>query len=359
MPRMLRIVGLNNPVIGIEELKIGQVKTSEEKLEKWKRLREDFKLDEVVAQGKTEFERILLLKRWVRSRWNHGWNNTKPPLDAYEILKHAEKGETFTCGYYALVLSECCLSFGYQTRRLGIRVRDTEFPANPQNHGHVVAEVWSNDFSKWVLMDADKNCHYEREDVPLSALEIREAWLNGEEDKVKQILDEPHFVVPTRCEAIPEWDSEELKRQFLIFGRHKTMPFYHYLEVTENGVGKPRVRWTDRHSPPQLIYNGKPHPQNATYVDRKTDFDWTINRTHIALECKRSDAFDNYLTVKLTHSMPDFKEFRTKIDAGPWERAESTFTWQLKLGLNRITCRAMNIFGVEGPESFVEVEYSE
>ncbi|KYH39959.1 MAG: hypothetical protein AYL32_014030 [Candidatus Bathyarchaeota archaeon B26-2] len=359
-PRMLRIVEFENPVIGLEEEKFGRIKTPKEALEKLRRLREDFRLDEVVSGGETEFERILLLKRWVRSRWNHGWNNTKPPPDAYEILKHAERGETFTCGYYALVLSECYRSFGYQSRRLGIRVKDTEFPANPANFGHCVTEVWSNEFCKWVVMDADKNCYYEKDGVPLSALEIRDAWLNGEEEKVKQVFDEPRFVIPTRCEANPMLDDEEeLKRQFFIFSQHKSMPYYHYIEVTENSLGKPKVRWTDRHSPPQLICNGKPHPQDAIYVDRKHDFNWQLNRVHIALECRRREAFDNQLSVRLTHSMPDFERFEAKIDAGPWKPVESEFTWHLKIGTNRLACRAVNIFGVKGPESYVVVEYKE
>jgi len=183
--RLVRMVDFENPIIGEEESRFGEIRTSEERLKKLKRLREDFKLDEVVAPGRTEFEKLLLLKRWVRSRWNHGWNNTNPPWDAYEILKHAERGETFTCGYYSFVLSECYRSLGYQARRLSIRVKDTEYPANPHNHGHNVCEVYSNEYNKWVLMDADKNCHYEKDGVPLSALEIREAWLTGEEDTSK------------------------------------------------------------------------------------------------------------------------------------------------------------------------------
>jgi len=358
--RLVRIVDFENPIIGEEELKFGKIRTSEERLENLRRLRKDFKLDEVVAPGRTEFEKLLLLKRWVRSRWNHGWNNTNPPWDAYEILKRAERGETFTCGYYSFVLSECYRSFGYQARRLNIRVKDTEYPANPHNHDHNVCEVYSNEYNKWVLMDADKNCHYEKDGVPLSALEIREAWLNGEEDKVKQVLDEPKFVIPKRCEKVPEWDNEEeLKRQFMIFNRHKIMPFYHYIEIIDNDAGKPRIRWTDRHSPPQLMYNGKPFPQDVVYVDKKDEFDWKMNRTHIALECEDSNVVTNRLRVKLTHSMPNFKEFEAKIDAGPWKKVESTFIWQLKPGINRLACRAVNIFGVRGPESWVEVEYGE
>ena len=70
--RLVRIVDFENPIIGEEELKFGKIRTSKERLEVLRRLREDFKLDEVVAPGRTEFEKLLLLKRWVRSRWNHG-----------------------------------------------------------------------------------------------------------------------------------------------------------------------------------------------------------------------------------------------------------------------------------------------
>jgi len=359
-PKLIRIVDFENPVLTERELRFGKFRTPEHRLNELKRLRTDFKLDKVVADGKTEFEKFLLLKRWVRSRWNHGWNNSNPPLNAYEILKRAEKGETFTCGYYSHVLCECYRSLGYPSRRLSIKVNDTEFPANPFNYGHTITEVWSNEFCKWIVMDADLNCYYEKDGIPLSALEIRRAWLKGKVDEVKQVTDEPKFVIPKRCEANPLLDNEEeLKRQFLIFSSYKTMPYYHYIEIIDNFLGMPKIRWCDRYSPPQLMCNGKPYPQDALYVDDVRDFNWQINRVNIALKCKGRKVVNNMVKVKLSHSMPDFAYFEVKFDAGPWKPFKNKFIWELKFGTNRLTCRAVNIFGVRGPESYVVVEYKE
>jgi len=358
--RIVRIVEHENPVITKEELKFGKIRTFKERLESLRRLRVDFNLDMIIADGNTEFEKLLLLKRWVRSRWNHGWNNTNPPWDAYEILKRAESGETFTCGYYSFVLCECYRSLGYPSRRLSIRVEDTEFPSNPFNFGHTITEVWSNEFRKWIVMDADLNCYYEKDGIPLSALEIRQAWLSGEEERVKQVLDDPKLVIPERCEVNPLLDDpEELKRQFLIFTQHKTMPYYHYIEIIDNYLGMPKIRWCDKHSPPQLMCNGKPYPRDAVYVDRKDDFDWQINRVQISLEFKTKNVVENMLYVKLVHSMPDFDHFEAKIDAGAWRTVKNRFIWNLKQGTNRLSCRAVNIFGVKGPESYVVVECKE
>ncbi len=354
---MLRILNQDNRILTKEALRFGKVKTDQTRLAM---LRREYKLDDVVSEGKTEFERLLLLKKWVRSRWNHGWDHTplEPPADAHVILKHADRGETFTCGTYSLVLRECYLSLGYQARVLGIHTRYSEFPKNPHNFGHCVTEVWSNDFRKWVVMDADKNCHYEKDGVPLGALEIRRAWLQREEEKVRLVLDTPKYVVPKKSPpSLPEWTEEEMVRQFRIFGSHKTLPYYHYIQINNNSLGMPVTRWTDRYSPPQLILNGKPHPHNVRYVDREIDFNWPVNQTHMSLECRSKKTLDRFLKARLTHSMPDFQEFQVKIDYGSWSVTRDRFLWELKPGFNRLACKAVNTFRVEGPESFVKVEY--
>jgi len=39
-------------------------------------LRQEFALDAVVAGIDREWEQLLALKRWVRSRWDHGWSRS-------------------------------------------------------------------------------------------------------------------------------------------------------------------------------------------------------------------------------------------------------------------------------------------
>src|SRR5438045_147699 len=48
-------------------------------------------LDTVVAQGKTQFEKIVLLRRWTRQQWEGGQSFYYPAWDAVEILDLVKK----------------------------------------------------------------------------------------------------------------------------------------------------------------------------------------------------------------------------------------------------------------------------
>ena len=46
------------------------------------------------SSAETELQTILALKRWVRSRWDHGWSMSYRTADAL-ILREAGRGEQF------------------------------------------------------------------------------------------------------------------------------------------------------------------------------------------------------------------------------------------------------------------------
>ena len=125
-------------------------------------LREKYELDAVVAGGRTEFEQMLLLKEWVRNRWDHGWSREPEARNALEILEAAELGSDFNCGYYSVTMMQSLLALGFVARRAGIAKAQSEWMALDEgNIGHSVPEVYSHDFHKWILLDADMNVHYE------------------------------------------------------------------------------------------------------------------------------------------------------------------------------------------------------
>ena len=47
-----------------------------------KELRERYELDDVVSSCRTEWEQMLLLREWVRTRWDHGWSKAASPNNA-------------------------------------------------------------------------------------------------------------------------------------------------------------------------------------------------------------------------------------------------------------------------------------
>src|SRR5262249_54830283 len=148
-----------------------------------KALRERYKLDQVIAPGKTEMEQLILLRHWVRNQWHCAWEGGAdawmPPWDALIILDSKDQPGCLTmCTHYAAVYTQCCLALGWNARHCIL------------DH-HCTAEVYVNQHRKWVMMDAgnskerpDCNLHFERNGVPLSARDLMLAHPSAKPDDI-------------------------------------------------------------------------------------------------------------------------------------------------------------------------------
>ncbi len=128
-------------------------------------LRRLYRLDTLVSGAPTELEKMMRLRSWVRKTIPRGApKNVDYNFNALDVLSRAGKGETFFCSEYATVFVQCALSVGIIGRYVGLF------------KGHVVAEVWSDQFAKWIVMDVDNDLHYEHNGIPLNALELHRIW---------------------------------------------------------------------------------------------------------------------------------------------------------------------------------------
>ena len=148
-----------------------------------KQLKQRYNLEKVVEGETDEWKRILLLRHWIRA--NIEIENANPAEtrgDPFGILDSALAGGRFHCTHYSRVLHAVLNSFGYVTRRLGCG------PGLIDDGGHHgVNEVWVNKLSKWVIVDAKYDSHFEKDGVPLSALEIRDLIWQGEKELIVRI----------------------------------------------------------------------------------------------------------------------------------------------------------------------------
>jgi hypothetical protein len=138
-------------------------------------LRRAEKLDQVVAPGKTQFEKTVLLRGWARRQWeHHSGSFAYPPWDAAEILRLARGGNRGFCAQYAVVFLQAAVS-------LGLHARYIDLP------GHFLTAVWSDAHYKWVAMDPYLDLHYERRGSPLSGMEMHLASLRGEPGGIEAV----------------------------------------------------------------------------------------------------------------------------------------------------------------------------
>lgn len=304
-----------------------------------KLLRERWRLDQVIGSARNEFEKFLRLKRWTRQQWEDGWSRGTlefvPQWDAMVVLELASRKLSLgMCTHYASTFVQCCLALGLQAK-----VCITT--------AHCVAEIWSSDHGKWVMMDPGCDVddgrkgtrHFERHGVPMSAHDLSLATENQNFDGLREICDP---------EAIGGSDTENASRyyQFCATLRNNYLTSL-YPEEPEHGA----VTYTyDGH----VWYESEsmPLPQFSVTSRRPGDFDWSVNQTSIALQ---QGSEPNSVTVLLDTVTPNFANYLVRVNEGGWKPSEERFVWKLTKGDNTLQVKSSNQFGVDGTESSVVV----
>lgn len=331
-------------------------------------LREKYRLDDVISSGKSEFEQVLLLREWVHTRWKHGWSREPGPRNALEILAAVEAGHDFNCGYFAITMMQCLLALGFVARNLSICKPASEWMAEGEgNLGHSIIEFWSHDYHKWILLDPDLNVHYEREGIPLSVLEIHNAWVTRRWDEVEMLTGPTPFRVTDKAisgagTAFANLDNQAAEMQ--IFGwnevgdyySHVTLPMHNRQHSSDESA--PTLHWVDAYTPPRLVsYN---RPTGGTFTSDVNDLYWSVDQVQINLkvDAEAWELRDAVLSVALDHSMPNLDRLLVRIGDEEWRASAPEFTWKLRPGKNQIMAKCVNQFGREGHVSRILLRFN-
>ncbi|MCG3198986.1 MAG: hypothetical protein GHCLOJNM_03493 [bacterium] len=309
---------------------------------KMKLLRDRHELAKVVEAGKTDLEKLHLLARWARGRWE-GWDDGvygySPQWDALEILDWgARKLGHCMCAHYAVVFVQAAAALGYPAREVILDY-------------HCLAEAWSDEYGKWVVVDVGllpnypESLLYFENGVPLNALELHRRYLAG---TIASVTSSPPPNAP-----LPEFWNRfgDLYTRFAIPLRndHLYVP-----EPQELRHGRDQYRWdgflwwTDSLDPE--------YPEFSLQSNRPEDFYWTLNKTLIDLEDTETAGA---LRVRLSGPIPNLRTFQLKrSEDDAWRDSPAEFDWNLKPGVNRLQARAVNTMGRELPPNALTLEYS-
>lgn len=314
---------------------------------KLRELRERYRLDEVVAPGKDEFERQVLLLDWVHHRFKKFGRPSTEARGALEILAAIEKGHAFFCTQYAHVFVSAAASLGWVDRELALR-RHRDPPGGGSSE-HSTTEIWSNRHRKWVMMDPTANLHIEKGGIPLDAWEIRQEWfrsggeglvfLVGKERKAHRKADLPIFL--GRFEGFGDLTvpADELDKYGFIGYIPNTDLMDAGLDYGKMFIVKDEIcegtRWHVRTVPA--------NPAKDPY--------FPIGQAALSLSPE-----GERIRVELKTLTPNFETYRIRLDGGAWERSGESFLWTIHPGANRLEARSVNRFGVEGPISTAEIE---
>jgi len=312
------------------------------------RLAEREHLRDLAGSGR-QFDQILRVKNWVAAQWPEGVPTPNPPWNAMIVLDWIRAGKTGgACGQYAQVLLQSLAALGFSARYVEIGSLD-----NP--YAHFVTEVWSNDFDKWVLMDADYNVHFEHNGIPLSVLELHDALLDKTLAGVRPVLGtsrEGHpapDMWPKQTAEFYHYVRYHLKADHL--ARPDEPPFDRFNDMI--GLEDPRVE------PWERSQVESPFPKERLTRLRTSDRDALYGRLNqIRLEVVSKPTG---VAFGLRHNVSEFDHYEFRIidadgAATAWQSLrESLLPSPLSEPGSSLEVRGVNVRGIAGPSTRITV----
>lgn len=312
-----------------------------------KRLRRQYKLDDVVAGAPSEFELMRRLAAWSATRWKRmHLAESYPPYNALEILAPHEDGTPVGgfCQQYNIVFLQACESFGLVGRLVSIG------PGNLTDKvrgGHEAVEIWSNEFGKWVYIDGNTAWYAVDKETkgPLSLWQLRDRQLAASRGTKHRPLD-----VVTLAETKYEWAD------FMHWARLaelRLIPRSNFLEQQSPLPLNQGMRgwfwtghyvWTDDQTPARLLYQNR--------IIKRDNFEWTLNQTHVVLEATNDPG---KLRVHFETNTPSLDGVFVTINKQDEQQVMSPFVWSLQSGMNRLNLVPRNTAGRNGVHTYVLV----
>jgi len=211
-------------------------------------------------------------------------------------------------------------------------------------------EIWVNKFHKWFLSDAKFNHHFEKNGVPLSALEVRDEYLKNKAADV--VLVKGPDRIPIETDSL-----KDVKGVYVRHNKDWFASWYTWLEWDKTSTRftawpmfntKMNMYKDDYFSSHTWIWDGKPHwaynTDEITYQDKRDAIEWTPNVINAA-----ATTSGDHAKVVLKSVTPNFKEYEMNGD-GSWVRCDSVVELPLDKDKQEVAFRAVNAAGVAGPE---------
>jgi len=360
------------------------------------KFRNKFKLDKIVEGANSEFEKMMRLLHWayrVPVKENpYSWNGndiavykkadagTKElekdysNIDVWDWIPLETEDESMPqlqwnyekrrrdamCNFSNLTLQAALMSMGYQARFININSEAVS--------GHEITEVWSNEFNKWIYMDATRDYYYYdlETGLPMNLLEIHnklaekiqriETWQipfskGTEAEDVRQIkigIREGYNPFSVENDA---YSIIKLMGYFRIPLRNN---FYSHPYPIPIAQGYTMWGWDG-----YLNHYDKKFPKRTEFQrqsNRFIDFYEPLNQAEVFLN---ETSQPGVLKIEVNTHTPGFQSLLVKTDDENWTEQNSLiWNWKLRAGMNRIEIRTKTKEGILGPVSCMRVTFN-
>lgn len=312
---------------------------------KFSALRKKYQLDTVFHGEADEFKRILLLRNWIRKHIPINDEGPYPDDGTCEsILDHALNGSGFHCGHFMVVQNAVMNAYGYVTRCLGAGPGGTD---GIQNH-HGINEIWLNDYHKWFLCDAKYNSHFEKNGIPLSALEVRAEYLKNKGADMVRVKGVERTPVDMDTEF--NHNKESFARTYVNIEWELYSDKYTAPQTDTSDDRGILIMYNDDYFKKHVwMWDGKPHWAYHTkfmkLVDDQSAIEWTPNTIQAKVTIDK-----NHASIQLNSDTPNFLTYQVQREAGgKWDDISSPLETKLEGEKNELAFRAVNVAGVAGP----------
>jgi hypothetical protein len=319
-------------------------------LPKFEALKVKYKIDTVFHGEQDEFKRILLLRNWIRKiiKINDYCKSYPGDGSPESILDEALKGQGFHCGHFMVVQNAVMNAYGYVTRCLG---------SGPGVNGvaeghHGFNEIWLNKYHKWFLSDAKYDHHFEKNGIPLSALEVRDEYLKNQAKEI--VLVKGPNRTPIDFDGVADKNGKMIKVTKAGFAQ-----MYTWLEWDKSnnrysiGPGfNSKLNWyqDDYAKNHTWFWDGKPHwAYHTAFIDTiysANIIEWTPNTIHGNVVFNGHNA-----VIKLASITPNLKGYEMRhLSSGKWIGCDSVIKMRLKKSVDTLFFRTCNLENVCGAE---------
>lgn len=307
-------------------------------------------LDRLLAGADNDLEQAKRIALAVCNLWAHQAPIEYPSWNALAILDNVGQGQQYWCTYKQLVAMQCLAAVGLVSRIVPC-------------HWHHSLEYWSNDWNKWVVIDAWTANFYRKEGVPLGSLELHR--LSRATGGLEGLGVWEINVNPNRWEPERIGDSTLATTECYQHIRYIARNDFLSAPLAAKAPGAPgdylkpdnqlndpiqtgllHVSWWQPGDAPSLV---------GPSVRYEQDYNFPLDQVEI--DIRRPAFAEGVLDLEFATHTPEFDSFCLRVDGGEWEDYGSRFLWQLKPGVNRAEVRTRNKWGRYGAASVAELEY--
>lgn len=127
-------------------------------------------LENLAKESEDELDKSIMLLKWLKNRVHIDLKAESISLDAFEINLYDQKQNNMSPYNFIELFREGAAYLGINSRTGVFYGKSSETGSALSQY--FVCEIWNSKFDKWIAVDVINDYYFEKNNIPLSALEI-------------------------------------------------------------------------------------------------------------------------------------------------------------------------------------------